>query len=201
MRNFEFAGAAQGIKRHVCIHIGEFHASRNPTVISTLLGSCVAVCLFDPVLRIGGMNHILMPGRADFKYFDTSARYGINAMELLINRIMNLGGSRHRLSAKIFGGAKTLSIISEEYSMGRKNIEFVTEFLRNESIPIVNKDIGGRRSRRILFHTDTHDVFLKRGKAIQHTNIPFAEKRAEERIKKASTRPGEIILWNFNNRQ
>ena len=198
MRIFEFASAAQGIKRHICIHIGEFHASRNPTVISTLLGSCVAVCLFDPVLRIGGMNHILMPGRADLKHFDTSARYGINAMELLINRIMNLGGSRNRISAKIFGGARTLSVISEEYSMGRKNIEFVTEFLRNESIPIINKDLGGRRSRRIWFHTDTHDVFLKRGRAVQHTSIPFVEKRAGERIKKDSKKTGEIILWNFN---
>jgi chemotaxis protein CheD len=200
MRIFEFASAAQGLKRHVCIHIGEFHASRNPTVISTLLGSCVAVCLFDPVLRIGGMNHILMPGRADLKHFDTSARYGINAMELLINRIMNLGGSRLRLAAKIFGGAKTLSVISEEYSMGRKNIEFVTEFLKNESIPIVNKDLGGNRSRRIWFHTDTHDVFLKRGRSVQYTSIPFIEKRAGERIRRDSRKSGEIILWNFNNR-
>ncbi|MDM8535516.1 chemotaxis protein CheD, partial [Desulfobacterales bacterium HSG17] len=109
MRILEYSNSVQGIKRHVDIHIGEFHASGQPTVISTLLGSCVAVCLYDPIKQIGGMNHILMPGRADMKRFDMSARYGINAMELLINRIMNLGGKRRNLVAKIFGGAKTIA--------------------------------------------------------------------------------------------
>ena len=79
------------MKKMVSIHIGGFHASRKPAVIETVLGSCVAVCLHDPSACIGGMNHIFLPGRADMKHFDNAARYGVNAMELLVNRIMRLG--------------------------------------------------------------------------------------------------------------
>ena len=90
------------MKRSISIHIGGFHASREPTVIETLLGSCVAVCLYDSVARIGGMNHILLPGKADLKHFDNVARYAINAMELLINRIMTPRGQKTRLDSKGF---------------------------------------------------------------------------------------------------
>ena len=79
------------LKTKISIHIGEFYSSADPVVIHTLLGSCVAVCLFDPVKKIGAMNHILLPGRANMKHFDAPARFGINAMELLINGMMNLG--------------------------------------------------------------------------------------------------------------
>ncbi len=179
------------------IHIGDYHASRRPSVIYTLLGSCVAVCLFDPVNRIGGMNHILMPGRADLKHYDDAARYGINAMELLINGIMRLGGDRRRLVAKLFGGARTLSTIPEENSMGRKNVEFALEFFRTESIQLLNQDVGGGQSRRIYFHTDTNDVFLKRGKPVQYTALAVQERRVRDRIQKDIRRSGEddVVLF------
>ena len=185
-----------GLKKMVRIHIGEYYASRNPIVIYTLLGSCVAVCLFDPVRRIGGMNHILMPGKADMKYFDASARYGINAMELLINRIMNLGGSRRRIVAKVFGGARTLPTISEDVSMGKKNIEFVVEFLKNETIRIVGKDMGGTQSRRVYFHADTGEVFLKRGQPIYQTDIPYSERKLRSKLRyKIEKSSSEITLF------
>ena len=113
------------MKKKVSIHIGGFHASTKPTVIDTLLGSCVAVCLYDHVAPVGGMNHILLPGKADLRHFDNVARYAINAMELLINRILNLGGKRQNLTAKVFGGAHVLPTISEENGVGAKNSEFV----------------------------------------------------------------------------
>ena len=102
------------MRKQISIHIGGYHASREPSVIHTVLGSCVAVCLFDPVNRVGGMNHILLPGKADMRHFDVSARYGINAMELLINKMMQLGGSRNRFLAKVFGGAHLFPAISKE---------------------------------------------------------------------------------------
>jgi len=80
------------MKKQINIHIGDYYASEEPVIITTLLGSCVAVCLFDGENRIGGMSHIFLPGRAEWDRFDSSARYGINAMELLINKIMKLGG-------------------------------------------------------------------------------------------------------------
>jgi chemotaxis protein CheD len=183
------------MKREVCIYAGGYYASRQPTVIHTLLGSCVAVCLYDPATRIGGMNHFLLPGRADLKHFDCAARYGINAMELLINKIMALGGYRHELTAKVFGGAHVLPSISQENGMGRRNIEFVEDFLQMESIRIINRDVGGQRSRKIRFHTDTGDVFLKRGKSVYCPDLSYVEGKTLDSIRKTSKYPGKIIWF------
>ncbi len=182
-------------RKIIRIHIGEYYASRQTRVVYTLLGSCVAVCLHDPIRRVGGMNHILMPGKADLNNFDASARYGINAMELLINRIMNLGGRRENLRAKVFGGARTLSTIPFENSMGPKNEAFAVEFLERESIPIVGKDMGGNRSRRIYFHTDSGDVYLKRGKPIQLTAIPIEEQKVRDRVAREVDEKGDVTLF------
>ena len=116
------AGAMNPVKKEVAIHIGECHVSREPTVIRTLLGSCVAVCVFDPVTQVGGMNHILLPGQADLQHYDAPTRYALNAMDLLINDIMKLGGKRYNLTAKVFGGGHIIPCISEEFGMGQKNI-------------------------------------------------------------------------------
>ena len=87
---------------------GELCVSREPVIIKTLLGSCVSVCLYDPGARVGGMNHILLPGSADMDQFNTSARYGVNAMDKLITRMLANGVDRKKLVAKVFGGAHIL---------------------------------------------------------------------------------------------
>lgn len=171
-------------KKKVHIHIGGFHASREPVVVETILGSCVAVCLYDPLERIGGMNHILLPGKADLKHFDSAARYGVNAMELLINAIMALGGSRARLVAKVFGGAHVLPAISMENGTGRKNAEFVVEFLQMQSINIISEDVGGHVARKVHFHTDSGDVFLKRIPCTGRPRVSTRERRMLESHRK-----------------
>jgi chemotaxis protein CheD len=103
----------------VKIHIGQYFASRDPAIIYTVLGSCISVCFFDPIARIGGMNHILHTGESLFSS-DDSARFGINAMELLINEMVGLGAIRSRLVAKVFGGGNILGL-SPEYQQGIKN--------------------------------------------------------------------------------
>jgi chemotaxis protein CheD len=183
------------MKNQISIHIGEYHASSEPAVIHTVLGSCVAVCLLDPVNQIGGMNHILLPGRADMNHFDDAARYGINAMELLINRIMGLGGDRRQLIAKVFGGAHVVPAISKENGVGRKNAVFVLQFLKNERIRIINKDLGGHESRKVYFHTDTGDVFLKRIRCANFTNIALEEKRRYGQVQKDARKAGEVTLF------
>ena len=150
------------MKEQISIFIGQFHASKTPVVIHTLLGSCVAVCLYDPVNRIGGMNHILLPGKADMKHFDVRARYGINAMELLIKKMMTLNADRRQIVAKVFGGAHVISVISRENGIGLKSVEFILDFCKIEDIKVVSQSLGGYESRKIYFHTDTGDVFLKR---------------------------------------
>ena len=150
------------MKPSVNIHIGDYYSSKTPVVITTVLGPCAAVCLFDPANRIGGMNHILLPGDSPFGINSSDSRYGINAMELLINQMMKLGANRYKLTAKVFGGASILATVASEFCTGMRNIEFVVDFLITEKIPISNYNFGGVDSRRIFYHTDTGDVLMKR---------------------------------------
>lgn len=179
-------------KTVVNIHIGEYYSSRDPVIISTVLGPCVAVCLYDKSSKIGGMNHILMPGggSSSGKNRGLESRYAITAMELLINQMMRLGADRYNLTAKIFGGASILSAISPDFSMGMKNVESVVNFLITENIPIKNYNFGGSDSRRIYYHTDSDTVLLKRIKPKEVIN-EFADlktKRSEleKKINKTS---------------
>ncbi|PKL15546.1 MAG: chemotaxis protein CheD [Spirochaetae bacterium HGW-Spirochaetae-5] len=170
------------------IHIGEYYTSKTPAIISTILGPCVAVCLYDKTKKIGGMNHILMPGDAPDRDNIIDSRYGINAMEILINQMMKLGANRYKLTAKVFGGAAILSSISGESNMGIRNVESVIEFLEIEKIPIINYNFGGFDSRRIYYHSDTDEVLIKRIKSreVLTENSEAKERRqeAEKRIKK-----------------
>ncbi len=183
-------------RKLIRIHIGGLHASKEPVVIETVLGSCVAVCLYDAVERIGGMNHILFPGEADLTHFDNAARYGINAMELLINRIAALGGNRRRITAKAFGGAHILPGISQSNRMGGKNAEFVLEFLRMEGIGLAGHDLGGNSSRKVIFHTDTGNAFLKTLPSASQTVAVRKELRHMERVRSEAGKPGEITLFS-----
>jgi chemotaxis protein CheD len=182
-------------KKRICIHIGGVYASKGSAIIETILGSCVAVCLFDPLERIGGMNHILLPGKADLKHFDTAARYGINAMELLINRITALGGNRSRLVAKAFGGAHILPAISENNGIGGKNTEFVLEFLLMEGISLVARNLGGHSTRKVCFHTDTGDAFLKTLPCAGRQEVVSREMKQWGRVRSKAQESGEIILF------
>jgi chemotaxis protein CheD len=183
------------VKKKINIHIGGIHAAIDPTIIETLLGSCVAACLFDPSTRIGGMNHILLPEKPDIKVFDASTRYGINAMELLINRIMILGGRRPNIVAKVFGGSRLFPSISKEKGTGRKNTQFVLDFLRTEKIKVISKNTGGHDTRRIYFHTDTGEVFLKRTRSTHYSKIITEEREYLERCTANIKIPGDVTLF------
>ncbi|WP_299041784.1 chemotaxis protein CheD [uncultured Tateyamaria sp.] len=131
------------------IHItqGE-HATgvADEVVISTLLGSCVACCLWDPVNRVGGMNHMLL---ALSGANDTSHTLsGINAMEVLINDLIKLGAVRNRLQAKAFGGARMISGFSD---IGAQNATFTVQYLAQEGIPLVTQSLGGNLARNLRF--------------------------------------------------
>jgi len=146
------------VRHRMRLYIGDVAASQSPAVIDTLLGSCVAVCMYDPVLRGGGMNHILLP---KCRVGDTSPRCGIHAMELLINELMKLGGDRRRFVAKAFGGGNVLGGLKMP-SIGEWNAKFVREFLALEGIPLVAERLGGNHAVHLYFRTDT-------GKATVHT--------------------------------
>jgi len=127
---------------------GEYFVANEDIVIMTVLGSCIAACLWDSKLRIGGMNHFMLPeGGAD-----TSGRYGSYAMELLINELMRLGARRERLQAKLFGGARMFNGLSD---VGASNAAFAEKFMRDEAIPVLGTSLGGFGARRIQFWPTT----------------------------------------------
>ncbi len=143
----------------VTIHVGGIHASKIPVKIKTILGSCVSACLFDPSTRIGGMNHFLLPGEVDS--VDLSSRYGVNAMELLINEMMKMGANRRRLQAKVFGGAEIFKTNHKLMMVGRRNIEFIREFLDTEGIPLVNERLGGNQGLVVHYLAHSFEVLIK----------------------------------------
>ena len=182
------------------IHIGEIYASSKPAVIHTILGSCVSVCLYDSQRKVGGMNHILLPGKADLGNFDGAARYGINAMEMLINKLMKHGANRKSLQAKIFGGAHIIQSLQLDNSPGLKNVSFVEKFMEIDGIPIVSRDTGGVNARRIYFHTHSGDVYLKTLPAFHFPNISIEEDYFQKKVQKEMLVPPDFQLFESASR-
>ena len=137
------------LSRPRCTHIvqGEQAILSDPeAVLSTLLGSCVAACLRDPVAGVGGMNHFLLPGNE--QSVCGAEREGVHAMELLVNGLLCRGAQRSRLEAKLFGGARMLKGLTD---VGELNATFAEQFLRAERIVVVGGSLRGDRGRRIQF--------------------------------------------------
>jgi len=137
----------------------QYLAVDDGTALVTVLGSCVAACLRDPVLGIGGMNHFMLP---DGSASDGApARYGSHAMELLINDLLKRGAHRRRLEAKVFGGANVLRGFTSN-PVGSRNAEFIRGYLDAERIPLLASDLGGIHPRKVWFFTDTGKVMVQR---------------------------------------
>ncbi len=149
------------MKHKIDLNIGGCYTDNSPTIISTILGSCVAVCLHDPLKRVGGMNHIFLPGKAGLNHYGAPSRYSADAMELLMRQVIQEGGDLHHLQAKIFGGAHLFSDINKANNVGKKIATEVIEFLHTEKIRIISMNLGGKDGRKVHFHTDTGEVFLK----------------------------------------
>lgn len=147
-----------GAGPEVAIQVGGVHASATGDVIRTTLGSCIAVCLYDPERRIGGMNHFLLP--SDNGSNRHPSHFGVHAIELLINAMMKLGAERSRLVAKVFGGGATMDRALGA-AVGLRNAEFALGFLNDEGIPVVAKKVGGRSALSVIFDTTSGVVRVK----------------------------------------
>ena len=142
------------------IHItqGEHAICSDPDlVISTLLGSCVACCLWDPVAQVGGMNHMLLAQGQGGRDAQRTLS-GINAMELLVNDLVKRGADRRRLRAKAFGGARMISGLSD---IGAQNAQFTQSYLAQEGIPLITQSLGGQLARNIRFWPGTGRAMQK----------------------------------------
>ena len=137
---------------------GEYFVSSENMVICTVLGSCIAACLWDRVLNVGGMNHFMLP-EGDSN--DTSGRYGSFAMEVLINEMLKLGARREHMQAKIFGGGQVMANFTT-MNVGERNTEFVTQYLQTERIPIVSEDVLDIYPRKVVYFPVTGKAMVKR---------------------------------------
>lgn len=130
---------------------GEFYVSNRPDeVLVTILGSCVAACIRDPVTGVGGMNHFMLPHHSSGTWGDDlrSARFGNFAMEKLLNELSKAGCSRERMEIKVFGGG---NVTEAGKSIGTDNAEFVLRYLAAEGLRCAAQDLGGTRPRRIHY--------------------------------------------------
>ena len=141
----------------------DYRVSSEAMAIVTLLGSCVAACIYDPAIGVGGMNHFMLPDAEPASMAaksDGSARYGAHAMELLINDLLKRGARRARLQAKVFGGGNVLRGFTSD-PIGTRNARFVVDYLGAEGIPIVAQDLGDIHPRKVCFFVQTGRALVR----------------------------------------
>lgn len=158
----EFAkGAVPGTRQRVYLLPGQLHASAEPCRITTILGSCVAICLFDATRLAGGMNHFLLPISKSAE--PASLRYADHATVTLLERMMAIGCRLENMTAKIFGGAALFQSAGQyRDSLGAKNVAAAIQMLRNADIPIVARETGGMQGRKVIFDTEEGVAWARR---------------------------------------
>ena len=167
------------------IQPGEYYVSNQNEGISTVLGSCVAVCIRDRQAGVGGMNHFMLPVDANpnsSKIISNATRYGNYAMEHLINDIMQAGGCKKHFEIKLFGGA---NVNSSSSKVGDRNIEFAQEFFRMEGYSVTAQDVGGSHPRRILYYPLNGKLLLKRLPIAAGDQVFRSEDSYKQKIGKA----------------
>ena len=139
---------------------GNIFAHQDEYTVTTVLGSCVSVCLWDPARRLGGINHFMLPlwngeGLA-------SPKYGNIAIAKLIEKMLEFGSDRRNLRAKVFGGGVVLNVTNPFMNIGERNIQLAEDTLRIENIPVLSADTGGKVGRKLIFNTETGVALVKR---------------------------------------
>jgi chemotaxis protein CheD len=165
---------------------GQYFVTQADMVLVTVLGSCVAACLRDPLTGTGGMNHFMLPdagGDADDPS-STSAHYGVYAMELLINELTKAGATRSRLEAKLFGGGNVLQGL-DHAAVGGRNAAFALSFLKVEQIALRAQDLLDDFPRKVYFFPSNGKVLVKRLRTLANDTVLKREREYESRIRNA----------------
>jgi len=168
---------------------GEYFVFGEDIVIQTVLGSCVAACIADRGAGLGGMNHFLLPDGDD-----SSARYGVFAMEVLVNELLKHGARRGSLEAKVFGGAAVIQGMTQ-LNIGRQNVDFVERFLVQERIPIVSKDVLDINPRKVCFFPKSAKAMVKKLAPATVSSVVTEETSYRRSIRSASQRGGAVELF------
>ena len=147
-------------RKKIYLRPGQLYATGEGAVFTTILGSCVAVCLYDPVAQIGGVNHFLLPEAGTDG--QNSSHFGNIAVPVLVGKVVELGAERQRLQAKLFGGANVVEAFrDQENHLGSQNVRIARELLAAEKIPVIGEDVGGQRGRKLVFLTDDGSAWIK----------------------------------------
>ena len=165
--------------KRVILFPGEYYVTDRKLRISTLLGSCISACLYDPVNRVVGMNHFLLSGRLYAGdrvpiVMTEAGRYGVHAMELIINGMLKLGAQKKHLNAKVCGGSSLNTsgdTVRNPSGIGEINCRFIEEFLRNEGIRTVSSDLGGEAGRVVHFDSHDYSMYVRRIKKVPLTGL------------------------------
>lgn len=189
-------------QQRITLAPGEYYVADEEVVLTTLLGSCVSACLYDPCNKIIGMNHFLLSSTHYARTLPVCAtdagRYGIHAMELLLNEMWRRGAGRGNLKAKAFGGSSMLKPVDSStrsiYAVGEVNVRFIIEFLQNEKIPLVSSDLGGTVGRVIHFHAADFSVHVRKIIA-KSANVVKMEEQYWKKTIKQQEEETQIDLW------
>lgn len=177
---------------------GEFYVSRSGEMIVTVLGSCVAACIRDKQLGIGGMNHFMLPQKGAHSTenwgaaVSSASRYGNWAMEFLINEILKLGGTRRNLEIKIFGGGNVLNGMSD---VGARNIDFVRQYIFDENFRIAAEDVGDIFPRKVLYFPDTGAVKVRKLRDVANDTLLRREQEYSRNLVQKTDVSGDVELF------
>jgi chemotaxis protein CheD len=161
---------------------GQYFVTDRDIVLVTVLGSCVAACLRDPDVGVGGMNHFLLPDTADdLTPASRSARYGTYAMEVLINRLMRHGARKKSMEAKVFGGGSVMPDLRTS-GVGESNARFIVEYLRKEGIRIAAQDLLDVCARKIYFFPASGRVLVKKLRQLRNDTVIAREQDYSRRL-------------------
>lgn len=175
---------------------GEYYATAREMVLVTVLGSCVCACIRDKVSGIGGMNHFMLPesGQDRGNPLGESARYGIYAMEILINQLLKMGAKRSNFEAKVFGGGSVLRGFTVA-NVGERNAEFVLQFLKTEKIALAAQDLLDIYPRKVYYFPSTGLVRVKKLKQVHNDTIINRETAYKTRLH-YSKLEGDVELFD-----
>jgi chemotaxis protein CheD len=156
----------------------------------TVLGSCIAACIYDPVARVGGMNHFMLPDGGT----DAGGRYGSYAMELLINEMMKLGGRRETMQAKVFGGGQVMHTFTT-MNVGERNTQFVLDYLHTERIAVISKDVLDIHPRKVCYFPATGKAMVKRLAHSHPETLETQERRSSASVVAKAVAGGSVDLF------
>jgi chemotaxis protein CheD len=173
---------------------GEYFVYNEDILIMTTLGSCIAACLWDRNAKVGGMNHFMLPESNGQDSASSSGRYGSYAMELLINEMMKMGAQRSTMEAKVFGGGQVISGMNT-MNVGERNTAFVLNYLKDEHIPVVSKDVLDIYPRKVCFVPASGKAMVKRLASANNEALLAQERAAAQRVVPTASSGGSVDLF------